>query len=91
MKMFYSILSGVFLFISFAIFVYNPSSWGGQFFQLLMDISVYTPFITSILGIVLAVAGIKGVPRALLILLHSFILLLFVIAFLMGTFGFQNP
>jgi hypothetical protein len=77
--------------IAFFMFGYDSSKWYGGFFKFLYDLSIFTPFILGGLGVISAILGIKGDIRMILIVLNAFIMFLFLGAYLIGVYGFQNP
>ncbi|MFJ5565388.1 hypothetical protein [Lysinibacillus xylanilyticus] len=83
-----SILSFI---ITFFMLGYDSTKWYGSFFNFLYDISIFTPFALGGLGIISAFLGIKGDIRMVLIVLNAFLLFIFLGAYLIGIFGFQNP
>jgi len=75
--------------ITFFMFGYNSPKWNGSFFNFLYNLSM--PFVLGGFGIISAIFGIKGDTRMVLIVLNTFSMFLFLGAYLMGIFGFQNP
>ncbi|MFC9541640.1 hypothetical protein ACFTQ7_17445 [Lysinibacillus sp. NPDC056959] len=86
----FSSLSFIFLILTFFMFGYDSGKWYSNFFDFLYDVSIYMPFLLGGLGILTAIFGIKGNIRGILIILNSFLLIMFLLAFLMGTFGFKE-
>jgi hypothetical protein len=65
--------------------------WSGRLFDYIIDISLFLPFVLGFLGIIFGWVGIKGGTRASFIVLNIMALLYYLIVFLMGTKGFQEP
>ncbi len=70
-------------------FGYDSTKWYGRFFKFLYDISMFMPFILGGIGIVSALLGIKGEYRFILVVLHSFLLLLFLVIVIKALYGFS--
>ncbi|MFC9541186.1 hypothetical protein ACFTQ7_15030 [Lysinibacillus sp. NPDC056959] len=87
----FSAISIFLLMIAFFMFGYDSSKWYGSFFKFLYDLSIFTPFILVGLGVISAILGIKGDIRMILIVLNAFLMFLFLGAYLIGVYGFQNP
>ncbi|TQR29064.1 hypothetical protein C7Y47_18435 [Lysinibacillus sphaericus] len=87
----FSTISIFSLMITFFMFGYDSSKWYGSFFNFLYDLSIFTPFMLGGLGIISAILGIKGDIRIVLIVLNAFLMFLFLGAYLIGIYGFQNP
>lgn len=84
-------LSAVCLVLAFLLFNFDATTWYGKFIDFLYDISIFTPLIIGVLGIISAFLGMKGPIRVILILLNSFSLLVFLFVISMAIFGFQEP
>ncbi|KUF33517.1 MULTISPECIES: hypothetical protein [Lysinibacillus] len=82
-----SILS---LLLIFFLFGYDSTKWYGGFFTFLYQVNMFMPFILGGLGIVSALLGIKGY-RMVLVVLHSFLLLLFLGIYFKAFYGFNEP
>lgn len=65
--------------------------WNERIFDYIIDISPFLPFVFGLLGILFGWFGIKEGTRASFILINSLALLFYLIVFLMGTVGFQEP
>ncbi|MEQ6357296.1 hypothetical protein ABNX05_22025 [Lysinibacillus sp. M3] len=59
--------------------------------QYILEISLTIPFISVILGLLFAFLGIKGPTRMILVVLNSFILVVFIWIYLMAFYGFNEP
>ncbi len=70
-------------------FGYDSTKWYGRFFKFLYDISRFMPFILGGIGIVSALLGIKGEYRFILVVLHLFLLLLFLVIVIKALYGFS--
>jgi hypothetical protein len=88
---FFTGLSAFCLVLAFLLFNYDSTTWYGKFFDFLYDISIFTPLIIGVLGIISAFLGVKGAIRIILILLNLFSLMVFLFVILMALFGFQEP
>ncbi|MBB5144900.1 hypothetical protein HNQ35_000089 [Cerasibacillus quisquiliarum] len=84
-------ISITFLILLFLMLSYSSSSWYSSFFDSLWEINAFFPLFFGIISILSAFWGIKGSIRLTLILLNTFILIMFFIAFLMGYYGFKEP
>ncbi|MFC9541639.1 hypothetical protein ACFTQ7_17440 [Lysinibacillus sp. NPDC056959] len=78
----FTYLSIAFLFLTFLI---------GLAPQYILEISLTIPFISGILGLIFAILGIKGPTRMILVVLNSFILVVFIWIYLMAFYGFNEP
>ncbi|MEB2281321.1 hypothetical protein LAV73_15155 [Lysinibacillus xylanilyticus] len=87
----FSAISIFSLMITLFMFGYDSSKWYGSFFNFLYDLSIFTPIVLGGLGIISAILGIKGDIRIVLIVLNTFLMFLFLGAYLIGIYGFQNP
>lgn len=76
-RIIFSTISILCLLITFFMFGYDSTKWYGSILKLLYDVNMFMPFILGGLGIISAIFGIKGDYRMVLVVLHSFILLLF--------------
>lgn len=76
-RIIFSAISILCLFITFIMFGFDSTKWYGSFIKLLYDVTMFMPFILGGLGIISAIFGIKGDYRMVLVVLHSFILLLY--------------
>ncbi len=85
----FSSLSIFCLLLILLLFGYDSTKWYGSFFKFLYDISVLMPFILGGIGIVSALLGIKGEYRFILVVLHSFLLLLFLGIYIKALYGFS--
>ncbi|MGE7600211.1 hypothetical protein [Lysinibacillus fusiformis] len=85
----FSSLSIFCLLLTLLLFGYDSTKWYGSFFKFLYDISVLMPFIVGGIGIVSALLGIKGEYRFILVVLHSFLLLLFLGIYIKALYGFS--
>lgn len=65
--------------------------WNERLFDYIIDISLFLPFVFGLLGIIFGWFGIKEGTRASFILINILALLFYLIVFLMGTIGFQEP
>lgn len=65
--------------------------WNESLFDYIIDISLVLPFVFGALGILFGWFGIKEGTRASFILINILALLLYLIVFLVGTIGFQEP
>lgn len=65
--------------------------WNERIFDYIIDISPFLPFVFGVLGILFGWFGIKEGTRVSFILINSLALLFYLIVFLMGTVGFQEP
>lgn len=83
-RAFFTLLSAVFLFLTF--FTYE-----GMFHNFFMKVSVFTPLLFAVLGLICALFGLKGYMKGIFLTLHSFSLLLFILIILMARYGFQQP
>lgn len=79
----FTYLSIIFLFLTFLIYGLAPQS--------ILEISLTIPFISGILGLIFAILGIKGPTRMILVVLNSFILVVFIGVYLMAFYGFNKP
>ncbi|WP_375200839.1 hypothetical protein [Bacillus sp. RS11] len=79
----FTYLSIIFLFLTFLIYGLAPQS--------ILEISLTIPFISGILGLIFAILGIKGPTRMILVVLNSFILVVFIGIYLMAFYGFNKP
>ncbi|WP_341300568.1 hypothetical protein MHB44_19985 [Lysinibacillus sp. FSL H8-0500] len=57
-------------------FGYDSTKWYGSFFKFLYGLSVFVPFILSMIGIISALFGVKGDFRKILVILHIFLFLI---------------
>lgn len=87
----FSAISIFLLMIAFFMFGYDSSKWYGSFLKFRYDLRIFTPFILGGLGIISAILGITGDIRMILIVLNAFLMFLFLGAYLIGVYGFQNP
>ncbi|MGE8036771.1 hypothetical protein B1B04_10545 [Lysinibacillus sp. KCTC 33748] len=78
----FTYLSITFLFLTFLI---------GLAPQYILEISLTIPFISGISGLIFAILGIKGPTRMILVVLNSFILVVFIWIYLMAFYGFNEP
>jgi len=78
----FTYLSIIFLFLTFLI---------GLAPQYILGISMTIPFILGISGLIFAILGIKGPTRMILVVLNSFILVVFIGIYLMAFYGFNKP
>ncbi|KGA80313.1 hypothetical protein D0439_02895 [Lysinibacillus fusiformis] len=85
----FSSLSIFCLLLTLLLFGYDSTKWYGSFLKFLYDISVLMPFILGGIGIVSALLGIKGEYRFILVVLHSFLLLLFLGIYIKALYGFS--
>ncbi|MGE7988264.1 hypothetical protein [Lysinibacillus fusiformis] len=85
----FSTLSIICLLLTVLMFGYDSTKWYGRFFKFLYDISMFMPFILGGIGIVSALLGIKGEYRFILVVLHSFLLLLFLVIVIKALYGFS--
>ncbi|WP_155593577.1 hypothetical protein [Lysinibacillus cavernae] len=85
----FSALSILCLLLTFFMFGYDSTKWYGGFFTFLYDANMFMPFILGALGIVSALLGIKG-HRMVLVVLHLFILLLFLGIYLKTFYGYNE-
>lgn len=85
----FSTLSIFCLLLTFLMFGYDSTKWYGSFFKFLYDISMLMPFILGGIGIVSALLGIKGEYRFILVVLHSCLLLLFLVIYIKALYGFS--
>ncbi|WP_418302049.1 hypothetical protein [Lysinibacillus fusiformis] len=85
----FSTLSIICLLLTVLMFGYDSTKWYGRFFKFLYDISMFMPFILGGIGIVSALLGIKGEYRFILVVLHSFLLLLFLVIIIKALYGFS--
>lgn len=85
----FSSLSIFCLLLTLLLFGYDSTKWYGSFFKFLYDISVLMPFIVGGIGIISALLGIKGEYRFILVVLHSFLLLLFLGIYIKALYGFS--
>ncbi|MFJ7699830.1 hypothetical protein [Lysinibacillus fusiformis] len=85
----FSTLSIICLLLTVLMFGYDSTKWYGRFFKFLYDISMFMPFILGGIGIVSALLGIKGEYRFILVVLHSFLLLLFLVVVIKVLYGFS--
>ncbi len=85
----FSTLSIICLLLTVLMFGYDSTKWYGRFFKFLYDISMFMPFILGGIGIVSALLGIKGEYRFILVVLHSFLLLLFLVVVIKALYGFS--
>ncbi len=76
-RIIFSTISILCLLITIFMIGYDSTKWYGSFLKLLYDVNMFMPFILGGLGIISAIFGIKGDYRMVLVVLHSFILLLF--------------
>lgn len=65
--------------------------WNERIFDYIVDISPFLPFVFGLLGIIFGWFGVKEGTRASFILINILALLFYLIIFLMGTVGFQEP
>ena len=65
--------------------------WNERLFDYVIDISLFLPFVLGLLGIIFGWFGIKEGTGASFILMNILALLFYLIVFLMGTIGFQEP
>jgi len=87
----FSSLSFIFFLLTIFMFGYDSGKWYSDFYESLYDVSIFMPFILGGLGILTAIFGVKGNIRGILIIFNSYMLIMFLLAFLMGTFGFKEP
>jgi|SRR5690625_252981 len=80
----FSIFSLIFLILAMPL-------WNDRLFDAVINISVFLPFVLGIFGIIWGSFGIKGNVRLSLIGLNVFAFAFYLIIFLMGTIGFQEP
>ncbi|MFJ7921761.1 hypothetical protein ACIQ6U_18595 [Lysinibacillus fusiformis] len=85
----FSTLSIICLLLTVLMFGYDSTKWYGRFLKFLYDISMFMPFILGGIGIVSALLGIKGEYRFILVVLHSFLLLLFLVIVIKALYGFS--
>ncbi|MCM3757140.1 hypothetical protein M3197_06515 [Sporosarcina aquimarina] len=81
----FSALSGVFL-----ILMLTPL-WSDSLFMSFINISLFFPFVFGFLGIILGWFGIKGGVRGVLLFSNILAMVFYLIVFLIGTVGFQQP
>jgi len=85
LQKFFSLLSGVFFILTISPLLSEV------IFDFLIKISLFLPFVLGMLGIIFGWAGIKGEVRISLLFINSLAFLFYLLAFLMGTFGFKQP
>lgn len=83
----FSTLSILCLLLTFLMFGYDSTKWYGSFFKFLSDLSIFTPFILGGIGMVSTFLGIKKY-RFILVVLHSFLLLLILGIYIKALYGF---
>jgi|SRR5690625_22654 len=69
----------------------TASFWNNKLFDFIIDISLFLPFVLGVLGVIFGWFGIKGNVRISLIGINILALFFYLIVFLMGTVGFQEP
>lgn len=80
-----SLLSGLLLILTIMPF------WNESLFSYLININVFLPFAFGVLGVVFGWLGIKDGVRGFLVTANSLAIAFYLIIFLIGTFGFQEP
>lgn len=90
-KRVFSVLSAVFCFLTFSPLIAMPNDWGEQIFIFITEITIYLPFVLGVLGIFFALVGVKGEIKAILFILNTLGLIVYLFIFLMGLYGFQEP
>ena len=88
---FFTGLSIFFLVLTYLMLRWDTTTWYGDFIEFLYNISIFTPIIIGILGVISAFIGIKGIIRTILILLNVIALVAFIVVLLIAIFGFQQP
>lgn len=91
LKKSFSLLSAVFLLLTVFPVIPPFDKWGDKLFVFILEISIYLPFIFGVIGILFALVGVKGNIKITLVIANILGLFLFLIIFLMGTIGFQEP
>ncbi|WP_025784582.1 hypothetical protein [Sporosarcina sp. D27] len=81
----FSVLSGGIL-----ILILTPL-WSDRLFTIFINISLFFPFVFGILGIIFGWFGIKGGVRGVLLFTNILATVFYLIVFLIGTVGFQQP
>lgn len=81
----FSIFSGLFLILAIT------PLWSDNLFTIFINISAFFPFVLGALGIILGWFGIKGGVRGVLLFSNILALFFYLIVFLIGTVGFQEP
>ncbi|MGN7408633.1 hypothetical protein [Sporosarcina sp. SAFN-010] len=81
----FSLLSGIFLILTIA------PLWSDKLFTIFINISAFFPFVLGALGIILGWFGIKGGVRGILLVTNILAIFFYLIVFLIGTVGFQEP
>lgn len=91
LKKAFSGLSILFLLLTFSPLMAGSFSWGDKFFELLLGVSMYLPFVFGALGLLFAFLGAKGQIKLALILLNMLALVMYGLLFMMAVYGFREP
>lgn len=91
MKKVFTVLS-VFCFLLTLFMLFSLSQdWKIGFIDYLFGISIFTPIIINILGVILSIFSTKGATRIILVMINSLMLICFGVLAFVAMFGFQEP
>ncbi|MGA3674098.1 hypothetical protein [Lysinibacillus agricola] len=85
-KKIYSYLSVLFL-----ILMISPLVAGDEYFELILDISIFLPIIWGVLGVFFGMLGVKGLIRVYIVVANLFVLIFYILITFIGIYGFQQP
>ena len=91
LKKIFSILSALCFVIMILPLILPDSTRGFSPLDVIFNIHLFFPVFLGMVGIVLGVIGLKGQVRLYLVLFNLFVLGFYILATLMGLYGFNEP
>ncbi|MGE7951494.1 hypothetical protein [Lysinibacillus xylanilyticus] len=77
--------------VLFLILMISPLVAGDEYFELILDISIFLPIIWGVLGVFFGMLGVKGLIRVYIVVANLFVLIFYILITFIGIYGFQQP
>ncbi|GAA0293615.1 hypothetical protein GGQ92_000036 [Gracilibacillus halotolerans] len=91
MRKFFSVVSTSFFLFSFFMIMHMSVGWNIAFIEYLYRVSIFTPLILNVLGLLSAYFSTKGTTRKTLFFINSMLIIYFGILIFIASVGFQEP